>query len=871
VIGGRFSVAAARFYAAVIQLLSHWHPVMPDPAPDDFWRRPLTTLFDDTRSCADGLTAAEAEDRLATAGPNTVADAPRLRLAVKAARRFAEPLVAILLVAATIAGFTGDVASVAIIMAVVMLSIVLDVLQEHRAEQAAEALRRSVAIRADVRRDGAVVALPIEQLVPGDVVLLRAGDLVPADGVIVASRNLHVNEALMTGEPYPVDKRAGDCAATEPADAVNALFAATSVVSGEATMLVVATGRATRFGGIAASLAGAEAPSAFERGIHRLGLLILRLTVFLVLFVLLVHLAFGRPVLEAFLFAVALAVGLTPELLPMVMTVTLSRGALRMAAKRVVVKRLAAIHDLGAMDVLCTDKTGTLTEARIALVAYPGGDGIDSERVLSLAGVNSCFESGIRSPLDQAIVARCGNAARFSSWTKLDEVPFDFERRCVSVLAETGGRRFLVVKGAPEPLIAKASAIDDGQGNARPLDTAGRAALDRLQQERAAAGYRVLAVAWKTLPNDRAEIRDEDERDLVIAGFCVFVDPPKPSAGAAIGRLAAAGVRVKVVSGDHDAVVRHLVETLGLGGRKLLTGAEIAELTDPALAARIDDVDLFARVSPDQKTRVIRALQMRGHTVGFIGDGVNDAPAIHAAEVGISVEGATDVARSAADLILLAPDLGVVADGVDEGRRTFANILKYVRMGTSSNFGNMLSMAVASLVLPFLPLLPVQILLNNLIYDFSEIGIPFDHVDAGDVARPRAWDMGDILRFTLVMGALSSLFDFATFAVLRQGFDAGPELFRTAWFLESTATQILVIFVIRTQGTAWRSRAHPALAASSLAALVAAALIIASPLGGLFGFVAMPLGLVTAIAVLVAAYLTVAEVAKRWTNRPRAT
>jgi Mg2+-importing ATPase len=834
---------------------------------DPFWCQPIGRLFEQVRSDAGGLTASEAASRLANLGPNTVADSPHARLAVKILKRFAEPLVAVLLFAAAISGFTGDIASFVIIVVVIALSIVLDVVQEHRAEQAADALKRSVAIHADVRRDGTTVSIPVEQIVAGDIVELRAGDLVPADGVIVEARNLHVNEALMTGEPYPVEKRAGDCTAREPADAFNALFAATSVVSGEATMLVIATGRATRFGGIAASLGQTEAPSAFERGIHRLGLLILRLTVFLVLFVLLVHLAFGRPVLDAFMFAVALAVGLTPELLPMIMTVTLSRGAMRMAAKRVVVKRLAAIHDLGAMDVLCTDKTGTLTEARITLVAHPGPDGKDSERVLTLAGVNSCYESGIRSPLDQAIIQHCADR-RFQAWTKLDELPFDFERRSVSVLVETEGQRFLIVKGAPEPVLARGSALDLGDGRTAPLDDGARAALDRLQQEQAALGYRVLAVAWKPMPKDCTRARIEDERDLVIAGFCIFVDPPKSSAGMAINRLAASGVHVKVVSGDHEAVVRHLVQTLKLPGDRMLTGAEIAELTDPALAARVDEVDLFARVSPDQKTRIIRALQTRGHTVGFIGDGVNDAPAIHAAEIGISVEGATDVARAAADMILLAQDLGVVADGVEEGRRTFANILKYVRMGTSSNFGNMLSMALGSLVLPFLPLLPMQILLNNLLYDFSEIGIPFDRVDSQDIARPRAWDTSDILRFTLVMGALSSLFDMATFAMLRWGFDAGPELFRTAWFVESTATQILVIFIIRTHGVAWKSRAHPTLVASSLAAFAVAIAIILLPVRQTFGFTGMAATMWALIAILVVVYLIAAEAAKRIASRP---
>jgi Mg2+-importing ATPase len=834
---------------------------MSDRPADLFWRVPVGSLFEHLRSDRAGLSAAEAARRLASLGPNSVTDTPRRRLAVKVAKRFAEPLVAMLLVAAAISGLTGDLASFAIILTVIALSIVLDVVQEHRAEVAAEALKRSVAIHADVRRDRTTVSIPVEQVVPGDVVELRAGDLVPADGVVIDGRNLHVNEALMTGEPFPAEKRAGTCDAQIPAEAFNALFAGTSVVSGEAAMLVAATGRQSRFGGIAAALAGTDQPTAFDRGIHRLGLLIMRLTIFLVLFVLLVHLAFGRPVLDSFLFAVALAVGLTPELLPMVLTVTLSRGALRLAGKRVVVKRLAAIHDLGAMDVLCTDKTGTLTEARITLVGHPGPDGNDSDRVLTLAGVNSCFESGIRSPLDEAIVQRC-TKERLTGWGKIDEIPFDFERRCVSVLAESNGERILVIKGAPEPILARAGALDLGDGRTQPLDDAARAALEQLQNDRAALGYRLLAIAWKPMPTDCKELRVEDERDLVIAGFCVFVDPPKPSAAKAFARLATAGVRVKVISGDHDAVVRHLVETLKIPARNLLTGAEIADLTEPALIARVEEVDLFARVSPDQKMRIIRALQARGHTVGFIGDGVNDAPAIRAAEVGLSVEGATDVARAAADMILLSKDLGVLADGVEEGRRTFANILKYVRMGTSSNFGNMLSMAVASLVLPFLPLLPVQILLNNLLYDLSEIGIPFDAVDDRDLARPRAWDMAGILRFTLVMGALSSLFDIATFAVLRLMFEAGPELFRTAWFVESTATQILVIFVIRTQRHAWLSRAHPALVATSLGGLVAALAVVASPLGKAFGFVPIPLTIVVVIVGFVAAYLVAAEFAK---------
>jgi Mg2+-importing ATPase len=833
-----------------------------NPSRDAYWREPAEALLARLAGQRNGLSSADATTRLAQYGPNSVSADRRHTLAMKIARRFADPLVAILLFAAAISSITGDVASFAIILAVISLSVSLDVVQEQRAETAADALKRSVAIHADVLRNGKLVSLPVEQVVPGDVIQLRAGDLVPADGILLEGRSVHVNEALMTGEPYPVEKRAGVCDAVEPADAFNALFAGTSVVNGEAIMLVVTTGAATRFGGIATALVNAEPPSAFERGIHRLALLILRLTVFLVLFVLLVNVAFGRPVIESFLFAVALAVGLTPELLPMVTTVTLSRGAVRMARKNVVVKRLAAIHDLGAMDVLCTDKTGTLTEATISLVGHPGADGGESEKALTLAAVNSTFSAGIRSPLDHAIIAHCGNAD-LSGWRKIDEIPFDFERRCVSVLAEHDGKRVLILKGAPEDVLARTSYTESGHGTLAPLDALARAALDRRQDDYAAQGYRALAIAWKKMAPDATTFEAADEHDLVLGGFCLFVDPPKASAATAIVRLANAGVRVKVISGDHPAVVRHLVQTLKIHGRTLLTGTEIAKLSDNALAARVPSTDLFARVSPDQKTRIIRALQARGHTVGFIGDGVNDAPAIRAAEVGLSVDGATDVARSAADIILLSSDLGVVADGVTEGRRTFANILKYVRMGTSSNFGNMLSMALASLVLPFLPLLPIQILLNNLLYDLSEVGIPFDRVDRRDLARPRAWEMSSILRFTLIMGALSSLFDLATFAMLLKVFHADMAQFRTAWFAESMLTQILVIFIIRTYSPAWRSRAHPVLVASSVVGLAVAVVLVATPLGAAFAFVAVPLPIVLAVITLVVLYLASAEGMKR--------
>src|SRR5262245_25933767 len=477
---------------------------------EQVWCVPTQALLERLSTSPEGLSQNGAEERLARYGPNTVAEPPSLDIVRKIGRRFAEPLVAILLVAAAISGATGDLGSFAIIVTVIVLSIGLDLFQEHRAERAVEALKRSVAVHADVRRDGIVTATPVDQLVPGDVVELRAGDLVPADGIVLESRNAHANEALMTGEPYPADKYPGPCKATTPPEAFNALFAGTSIVSGEAIMLVVATGKATRFGGIAAELASRGPPTAFQRSIHRLGLMILRLTIFLTLFVLLMNLAFARPVLESFLFAVALAVGLTPELLPMIMTVTLARGALRMARKRVVVKKLAAIHDLGAMDVLCTDKTGTLTEARITLLRHPGPDGVDSERVLLLAAVNSRFETGIRSPLDDAIAAHPAKLP-LAGWHKIDELPFDFERRRISVLVESDHQRLLIVKGAPEEILTRAVSVDGDAGQVLPIDAPTRAALQQIERDEAARGNRVLVVAWKPMPQDRAQLLPEDE------------------------------------------------------------------------------------------------------------------------------------------------------------------------------------------------------------------------------------------------------------------------------------------------------------------------------------------------------------------------
>ena len=827
----------------------------------EFWRMSRESLFGAIASGIDGLSQAEAERRLAICGANQVEAAQSRPILRKIGQRVLNPLVAMLLVAAAVSGMSGDFGSFVIILAVVTLSMTLDVVQEHRAELAAEALRASVAIEADVLRDGIVASTPVAALVPGDIVRLRTGDLVPADGIVLDAHELQVNEALLTGEPFPALKTAATCDATSPAEATNAVFAGTSTVGGSGSILIVQTGGRTRFGAIAAALAANAPPTALEQGVRHLGFLILRLTLFLTLFVLLAHLAAHRPAMEAFLFAIALAVGLTPELLPMVMTVTLARGAQRMAKRKVIVKRLSSIHDLGAMDTLCVDKTGTLTEARITLAAHVDCDGRNNEHVLDLAQLNSTFQAGIRSPLDAAILAAGSHDT--GAWIRVSEVPFDFERRCLSVLARHAGQNLLITKGAPEAVLARCTAVAR-DALVLPLDTAWNQRLAELQDSYSRDGFRLLAVGTKSLPAGQTSASLDDESELILIGFCVFADPPKQDASGAISSLTSLGVNIKIVSGDHAAVVAHLAGAVGLPAETIMTGAQIADLTDAQLAARVDDVDLFARIDPDQKRRIVVALRHRNHVVGFMGDGVNDAPAIHAAHVGLSVTGATEVARAAADMILLAPDLSVLAEGVREGRRTFANILKYVRMGTSSNFGNMLSMALASIVLPFLPLLPLQILLNNLLYDLSEIGIPFDDVDHEDVARPEAWNMRSILRFTIVMGVVSSLFDAITFTVLLKLFGADAASFQTGWFVESIATQILVIFLIRSRRAPWRAgRPNAILLATSIGALGAGIALALGPWRALFGFTGLSTTLIISIALITSLYLVAAEMAKR--------
>ncbi|MES1200377.1 MAG: magnesium-translocating P-type ATPase [Pseudomonadota bacterium] len=823
-----------------------------------FWTQSCDAAFAALVSKPDGLSSTEASLRLARYGTNTDAAARKITPFAAIARRFLEPLVLVLLVAAGISATTGDVASAAIIVVIIMVSVGLDAVQEGRAAKAADALKQSVALKAEVKRDGQFVTVPAADVVPGDVFRVRTGDIIPADALVVEVSSFTANEAALTGEPYPVEKHPGLITSTAPADATNALFRGSIAQTGEATALALATGRKTLFGEVASVLAEDAAPSPFQRDLRALGFVVARAAGVLSVAVLAINLMFDRPLIQSLMFAVALAVGLTPELLPMITTVTLSRGAVRMAKRKVIVKRLASIHDLGAMTVLCTDKTGTLTSAEIVLAGSLNAKGEHDPRVATLAGV--CAElAGDRGAMDGALTTAAPNAS--AGWTAKGRLGFNYERRRGSVLAERSGEPLLICKGAPDEILAVCDRLRDGEAIV-PLDKAGHAAITAELRTLATQGLRAVAIATKSCLTSGEALAPTDEADLIFEGFCTFADPPKQSAGDALKRLSAAGVRVKVLSGDDPLVVARIAGLVGLNAEAIIAGPELASLSDAALRARVQTTDLYGRLTPDQKVRVVRALQARGETVGFLGDGVNDAPGIRVADVGLSVDGATGVARAAADMILLAPDLNVVADGVEEGRRTFANILKYIRMGASSNFGNMLSMAVASLFLPFLPLLATQILLNNLLYDLSEVGIPFDTVDPSDLAQPQRWNMAGIIRYAGVMGVLSSLFDGLTFVVLLVGLHVAAPEFRTAWFLESIATQILVVFLIRTRGLPWRTPPDRRLLASAVFALAVAVIVPFTPVGQWFAFATPHFAVLLAIAGITFAYLASAQALK---------
>jgi Mg2+-importing ATPase len=808
-----------------------------------------------------GLTSADAAQRLAQYGPNEPVSVRRLSAIVELFHLFANPLVVILLVASAISASLGQRTDALIIITIVLLGIAINFWQTYRSQQAAGRLRASVAPTATVERDGQWQEIALRTVVPGDLIRLSAGDLVPADARLIEARDLSVQQAMLTGESLPVDKHAESPqpTATGPEDPAF-VFLGTSVVSGTGTAVALVTGPRTVFGDIAKRL-GTRAPSSeFENGLRRFSLLILRTTIVLVLFILLVALAMRRDPIESLLFAVALGVGLTPEFLPMIASVTLTAGAIRMAREGVIVKHLPAIQNFGSIDVLCSDKTGTLTKGDMQIDCVIDAQGKRSDRPLLLATLNSRFESGIRSPLDVAILKE--STFDVGGYTKVDEIPFDFERRRVSVVVDNAdGRRLIVTKGAPEQLLPLATTVEY-HDKLEPLTDTDRQRCVSLYERLGTEGLRILAVAYREVERAAIYGRD-DERGLVLAGFIAFADPVLPDAAEAVHDLQRDGVAVKILTGDNDRVAAHVCEQVAIEHETLVTGEEIARLDDAALSHVVEEVSVFTRVSPSQKNRIILALKRRGHVVGFMGDGINDAPSLHAADIGISVMTATDVARESADIILGQTGLRVLHRGILEGRRASGNMMKYLLMGTSSNFGNMFSMAAASVFLPFLPMLPTQILLNNLLYDIAQITIPTDHVDRSYVRRPQRWDMLLIRDFMLLVGPVSSLFDFLTFYVLLHLLHATETLFHTGWFVESLATQTLVLFVIRTMESPLVSRPSAALTAATLTVVVTGLVLPATPLAPLIGFTIPPLSYFVFLVSATLIYLVLVEIVKR--------
>ena len=829
--------------------------------PDAWWAADPRDLLLRLGTQPNGLDADTARDRLARHGRNEIrAENGVTRLGVLLAQ-LRNPLLLLLVFAAVVSAIGGELADTAIVLTILAASVALGYSREYGAQAAAEKLRSRIRARATVLRGGVPTAVPVAEVVPGDVFLLAAGSLIPADGVVLEATDCHVGEAALTGESYPVPKRPGPVAASTPlARRGNCVHLGTNVRSGTARCVAVATGGRTQFGGIAARLSLRPPETEFDRGLKRFGYLLTSAMLVMVLLVFAAHALQGRPAIETLLFSIALAVGLSPELLPAILSVNLARGAEMMARHGVLVRHLNAIENLGSMDVLCTDKTGTLTEGVVKLDGAWDARGAASPLVLELVARNAAFDTGLANPLDDAILA--AHRPDLTGVDKCAEVPFDFVRKRVSVVLRDAAGTRLVTKGAVRHVVAACTRLDDGT----PLDDAARAALEHLHEQWSANGVRVIAVATRELAPVGTYGRD-DERELAFAGFATFLDRPKEGAAQAIADLGRLGVAVKLITGDAKLVAMHVARLVGMSTERVLTGPELDDLHDEALWREAERTDLFVEVDPNQKERIILALKKTGHVTGFLGDGINDAPAMHAADTSLSAEEAVDVAREAADFVLLERNLDVIRRGIEEGRKTFANTLKYVLTTESANLGNMVSMAAASLFLPFLPLVAGQILLNNFLSDIPAVGLADDAVDPELVERPRRWDMRFIGRFMVEFGLLSSAFDVATFLVLLFVFSATPETFRTGWFVESLLTELAIALVVRTRRPFWRSRPGMLLLLSTCVLIALTVAIPFLPHADWMGFVPLPPALVATILAITACYVAAAEATKHWFYR----
>ena len=833
---------------------------MTTEAPAPFWSRTTEEVLADLQASPTGLSESDARARLERFGANRLRPPRRTDAVTLLLAQFRSPLVLLLIGAAVVSLLLHDRTDALIILAIVLASGLLGFAQERGAAGAVEHLLSLVEVRSQVLRDGAAREVPMPEVVPGDVVLLAAGATVPGDCRLLEARDLFLDEAALTGETFPAEKSAGVVGAETPlAKRSNAAFMGTHVVSGTAKALVVATGKLTEFGRISERLALRPSETEFERGVRRFGYLLLEITLLLVVAIFAFNVVLKRPALDSFLFSLALAVGLTPQLLPAIVSINLAHGARRMAAAKVIVKRLASIENFGSMSVLCSDKTGTITEGVVSLYATHDVDGADSAEVRLFAYLNSAFETGFPNPIDDAVRAR--GKVDIAAWRKLDEVPYDFVRKRLSVLAAGPDSNVMITKGALAGVLDACAAAKSPGGGEVPLASV-RERIEARFAEYSGKGYRTLGLAIRPM-HDATRIDKSQEQGLTFLGFLVFNDPPKSGVKEAIARLVGLGVSLKVITGDNPLVARTVARQVGLDDARVLCGGEIRSMSDEALQARVGDTAVFAEVEPNQKERIILALRRGGHVVGYMGDGINDASALHAADVSLSVDGAVDVAKEAADIVLLEKDLGVLVDGVREGRATFANTLKYVFMATSANFGNMFSMAGASLLLPFLPLLPKQILLTNFLTDLPEMTIATDSVDAEMAQRPRRWDISFIRTFMITFGVLSSLFDYLTFGALLFVMHANVGQFRAGWFVESVVSACLIVLVVRSRRPFFASRPSRKLLAATLGAVAIAVVVPLTPLAGALGFAKLPPTFLLLLAAIVGLYIAGAEVTKR--------
>lgn len=810
-----------------------------------------------------GLSTVEAKQRLISYGPNAIIKSRKAGLAKRFVLSFTSPLVVALLVIALFSILFGEKISAYLIIIMAFMGALLSFIQETKAQNNVEKLLNMVRIKSKVLRDGKFKDIDVAQIVPGDIVSISAGNMAPADLRIIQSNNLYINQSSLTGESIPAEKTAEELA--EKADdifsAKNIACMGSSVVSGAGLGIIIQTGKNTQFGKLSAELLKRSPETSFDKGIKSFTWLMLRLIFLLSIVIFIINAIFKGNILESMLFSLAVAVGLVPEMLPVMITLNLSKGAIDMAKKKVIIKSLNSIQNFGAMDLLCTDKTGTLTIDMITLVKYCDFSGEENNEVLEIAYLNSFHQTGVDNILDKAILSSHKSP---SNTEKIGEIPFNNLRRMLSVIERTGPNIRMISKGAPEEIVKRCVGYELNSSLHQLTPTA-KTKLDERYTALSKDGLIVLAVAYKNIKQKKESFSAEDECDLIFKGFVAFLDPPKPTAQEAMKKLASAGVGLKILSGDNEFVVKKICNELGIPTGNLITGDRLDQLSDDKLEDLLKEVSVFARLTSIQKERVIKVLQEGGHTVGYLGDGINDAPALKVADVGISVDNAVDIAKDTADIVLLEKDLNVLQDCIADGRKTFRNVVKYIKMGASSNFGNMFSMVGASVLLPFLPMLPIQILLNNMLYDFSQITIPTDNVDEDSLLKPTPWNIGFIKKFMFVMGPVSSFFDFITFGLLWFVFHASPELFHTGWFIESLFTQTLIIHVIRTRKVPFiKSSPSRFLLYSSLAVILAGSLIVFSSVGKYFGFKALsPILFISLVAISII-YLFVTQIAKNW-------